>query len=54
MTVTLNEIVKGTNAYYCLECGKCTGICPISKVFDDYSPRFNVEMALEVSEPRPD
>jgi Fe-S oxidoreductase len=41
------DIVWETNAYYCLECGKCTGICPISRIFDDYSPRFNVEMALE-------
>ncbi len=47
MTSALQDIVKNTNAFYCLECGKCTGICPISRIFDDYSPRFNVEMALE-------
>jgi Fe-S oxidoreductase len=47
MTSALEDIVKATNAYLCLECGKCTAICPISRVFDDYSPRFNVEMALE-------
>ncbi|MEE9151724.1 MAG: (Fe-S)-binding protein, partial [Thermoplasmata archaeon] len=41
------KIVEDTNAYYCLECGKCTAICPISRIFDDYSPRFTVEMALE-------
>lgn len=47
MTKALEDIVKATNVYYCLECGKCTAICPISRIFDDYSPRFNVEMALE-------
>jgi Fe-S oxidoreductase len=47
MTSTSNNIIQDTNAYYCLECGKCTGVCPIARILKDYSPRFNVEMALE-------
>ncbi len=47
MTSDVENIIKDTNAYNCLECGKCTGICPISRIFSDYSPRLNVERALE-------
>ncbi|MHC1635151.1 MAG: (Fe-S)-binding protein [Candidatus Methanospirareceae archaeon] len=42
----IEEIVRETKAYYCLECGKCTGSCPISRRSRDFSPRFNVERAL--------
>ena len=42
----VSEALKKTNVQYCLECGKCTGSCPISKVNDTYSPRRIVERFL--------
>lgn len=33
------DAVKRTEAYYCLDCGKCTGVCPVSRVSRDFSPR---------------
>ena len=44
--MSIEDIVNDTKAYYCLECGKCTGRCPISRVNKDYSPRMTVERAL--------
>jgi heterodisulfide reductase subunit D len=42
----IKQIIKNTKAYYCLECGKCTAVCPISRREPDYSPRFTVERAI--------
>lgn len=42
----IKQIIKNTKAYYCLECGKCTAVCPISRREYAYSPRFTVERAL--------
>jgi heterodisulfide reductase subunit D len=47
---TLGEIVAETKAYYCLECGVCTGSCPISRFDPTYSPRLMVERALLLPE----
>jgi len=41
----IQQIIKNTKAYYCLECGKCTAVCPISRREATYSPRFTVERA---------
>jgi Fe-S oxidoreductase len=38
-----------TKAYYCVECGKCTGICPVSRG-QEHSPRRLVKDALEGQE----
>jgi heterodisulfide reductase subunit D len=35
----MKESIKNTKAYLCLDCGKCTAICPISRVNKGYSPR---------------
>jgi heterodisulfide reductase subunit D len=35
----LEELHKKTKAYLCLDCGKCTAICPISRVNHRFSPR---------------
>ena len=43
---TVTEALARTNVRYCLECGKCSGSCPISKVKDSYSPRRIVERFL--------
>ncbi len=46
----LDAIIEKTNAYYCLECGICTGSCPISRIYPQYSPRLFVEKSLLISE----
>jgi Fe-S oxidoreductase len=42
----LEKTVRETKAYYCLECGICTGSCPVSRYHPQYSPRIMVERAL--------
>ena len=44
-TLTLEGILRETKAYYCLECSKCTSICPVSKYDPFYSPRSVIENA---------
>jgi heterodisulfide reductase subunit D len=44
--MTLSDIVDNTGAFYCLDCGICTGSCPVSRVTPDFSPRLMVEKAL--------
>jgi len=36
---TLQKTLVSTNAFRCLECGKCTAVCPISRYNGTYSPR---------------
>ncbi|MBE9508284.1 MAG: (Fe-S)-binding protein [Chloroflexi bacterium] len=43
-TDTTESIIKNRRAYYCLDCGKCTGICPITRHDPGFSPRRMVEM----------
>ena len=42
----IQQIINNTKAYYCLECGKCTAVCPISRREPVYSPRLTVERAI--------
>jgi heterodisulfide reductase subunit D len=35
----ISDIVSDTRAYSCLDCGKCTAACPVSKYDPDFSPR---------------
>jgi heterodisulfide reductase subunit D len=44
--LTLEQIVNETKAFYCLECGKCSGSCPVSRHNPAYSPRVMIENAL--------
>jgi coenzyme F420-reducing hydrogenase delta subunit/NAD-dependent dihydropyrimidine dehydrogenase PreA subunit len=44
--VTLEDILQETKAYYCLECTKCTSICPVAKYDPSYSPRTLIENAV--------
>jgi len=46
MSSTLTESIKKTNAYACLECGKCTSVCPVSKYNNQYSPRSLLTKAV--------
>ncbi len=44
--MSLEDIIKQTKTFYCLECGKCSSLCPISRYNPSYSPRVMVENAL--------
>jgi len=44
--MTYEEIIGQTKAYRCLECGICTGSCPLSRVGCRFSPRLAVERAI--------
>ncbi len=41
----IRETIRKNNAYYCLDCGKCTSVCPVSTL--GQSPRLGVKKALE-------
>ncbi len=46
------ELIDITKTYYCLDCGVCTGSCPVAEVFPDFSPRLVIERALyDLEEP---
>jgi len=40
------ELHKKTRAFLCLDCGKCTAICPISRVNHGFSPRRLLTKAI--------
>ena len=49
------ELVDVTKAYFCLDCGVCTGSCPVARVFPDFSPRQIIERSLyDLEEPSDD
>jgi len=49
---SINELIDLTKTYYCLDCGVCTGSCPVSRVFPDFSPRQIIERCLyELEDP---
>ena len=44
--MNIEDIIKETKTYYCLECGKCTAVCPVSRYNSSFSPRLMLERAL--------
>lgn len=42
----IKDIIKHTKAYYCLDCGKCTSVCPVAAFNDNFSPRKIVAEAI--------
>lgn len=47
--IPLSEVeraVQETQAYYCLDCGVCAGVCPTARVNRRFSPRLLVQRAL--------
>ena len=40
------ELIDVTQTYFCLDCGVCTGSCPVARVFPDFSPRQIIERSL--------
>ncbi len=41
-----SEIIEKTNIRLCLECGKCSSSCPITRMNPDFSPRMTVKRVL--------
>ncbi len=49
LTLPLSEVeqaIEETQAYYCLDCGVCGGVCPTARVNRRFSPRLLVQRAL--------
>ena len=44
--MSIKEAIKQSKAYLCIECGKCTGVCPVSKFNRGYSPRILLNKTL--------
>ena len=44
--MSIKKAIKDSRAYLCLECGKCTGSCPVSRFNRGYSPRILVNKAI--------
>jgi coenzyme F420-reducing hydrogenase beta subunit len=42
----LDRLIEKTRVYYCLECGKCTALCPIARVNREYAPVMHLARAL--------
>jgi Fe-S oxidoreductase len=49
MTGTLQEIIKKHRVWNCLDCGKCSAVCPVTRyeARQYTSPRLLVEMAID-------
>lgn len=43
----LDDLIDDTGAYDCVECGKCTTVCPVAKLDQEFAPRLIVVRALE-------
>jgi heterodisulfide reductase subunit D len=40
------DLINTTKTYYCLDCGVCTGSCPVARIFPEFSPRQIIERSL--------
>ena len=45
--MSFEQILHQTRAFLCLDCGKCTGSCPVTRVDIAYSPRRTIERCLK-------
>ncbi len=46
----INKIIGETKAYGCLDCGKCTSICPVARYDPEFSPRILAYEAIHSKE----
>ena len=49
----LNLLIKEYGIYQCLDCGKCTGACPIAETGKDFSPRIAAGKIIDKGEDDP-
>ena len=45
--------IKEMGIYQCLDCGKCTGACPVAETGKDFSPRLMASKVIEKGESDP-
>jgi heterodisulfide reductase subunit D len=45
------KLIRETNAFSCLECGKCTGTCPVARYSHTFSPRHILSASIHNSHP---
>lgn len=46
MLFNLNQEIKDTKVRLCLDCGKCTVICPVSQYDSEFNPRLIIQKRL--------
>ena len=44
---TLAKLIDKYQIFHCVECGKCTGACPLAQVDSNFSPRLVAKYAIE-------
>ncbi|MEM4729109.1 MAG: (Fe-S)-binding protein [Thermoplasmata archaeon] len=47
----VRRIIEDTHAFDCVECGKCTSVCPLTRHNPDFAPRLMVVRALDRPDP---
>jgi len=47
---SISEVIENTNIRLCLECGKCSSSCPITRMNPAFSPRMTVKRILNGAE----
>ncbi len=48
--ISVFDIIRKTEAYLCQDCGKCSSVCPISRLNSGYSPRRLLTSSLKGEE----
>ena len=43
----LSQLIEDFKVFHCVDCGKCTGACPLAQVDRDFSPRLVAKYAIE-------
>ncbi len=43
----LHQIIEEFQVFHCVECGKCTGTCPLAQVDQEFSPRLVAKHVIE-------